>query len=48
MDAGSLIGLAEGKVWHMSIYTATIRWTRDQSIDFAKDQYSRAHLLPSC
>ena len=27
----------------MSIYTATIRWTRDPSTDFAKGQYSRAH-----
>jgi organic hydroperoxide reductase OsmC/OhrA len=27
----------------MSIYTATIRWTRDRSTDFAKGQYSRAH-----
>ena len=27
----------------MSTYTATIRWTRDQNIDFAKGQYSRAH-----
>ena len=27
----------------MSTYTATIRWTRDQSTDFAKGQYSRAH-----
>jgi len=27
----------------MSIYTATIRWTRDPSSDFAKGQYSRAH-----
>ena len=27
----------------MSAYTATIRWTRDPSTDFAKGQYSRAH-----
>ena len=27
----------------MSIYTATIRWTRDPSTDFTKGQYSRAH-----
>jgi len=27
----------------MSTYTATIRWTRDASTDFAKGQYSRAH-----
>jgi organic hydroperoxide reductase OsmC/OhrA len=27
----------------MSTYTATIRWTRDQSTDFARGQYSRAH-----
>ena len=27
----------------MSTYTATIRWTRDPSTDFAKGQYSRAH-----
>ena len=27
----------------MSTYTATIRWTRDSSADFAKGQYSRAH-----
>jgi organic hydroperoxide reductase OsmC/OhrA len=27
----------------MSTYTATIRWTRDQSTDFTKGQYSRAH-----
>ena len=27
----------------MSTYTATIRWTRDSSTDFAKGQYSRAH-----
>ena len=27
----------------MSIYTATIRWSRDPSTDFAKGQYSRAH-----
>ncbi len=27
----------------MSSYTATIRWTRDPSTDFAKGQYSRAH-----
>jgi organic hydroperoxide reductase OsmC/OhrA len=27
----------------MSTYTATIRWTRDQSTAFAKGQYSRAH-----
>ena len=27
----------------MSIYTATVRWTRDPSTDFAKGQYSRAH-----
>ena len=27
----------------MSIYTATIRWTRDPSTDFARGQYSRAH-----
>ena len=27
----------------MSIYTATIRWTRDPGTDFAKGQYSRAH-----
>ena len=27
----------------MSIYTATIRWTRDQSTDFSRGQYSRAH-----
>ena len=27
----------------MSTYTATIRWTRDLSTDFAKGQYSRAH-----
>lgn len=28
----------------MSRYTATIRWTRDPSTDFARGQYSRAHL----
>src|SRR6476659_4378263 len=27
----------------MGTYTATIRWTRDSSTDFAKGQYSRAH-----
>jgi organic hydroperoxide reductase OsmC/OhrA len=27
----------------MSTYSATIRWTRDQTTDFAKGQYSRAH-----
>ena len=27
----------------MSTYTATIRWTRDPSTDFAKGQYSRSH-----
>jgi len=27
----------------MSIYTATIRWSRDASQDFAKGQYSRVH-----
>jgi organic hydroperoxide reductase OsmC/OhrA len=27
----------------MSTYSATIRWTRDPSTDFAKGQYSRAH-----
>ena len=27
----------------MSIYTATIRWTRTADGDFAKGQYSRAH-----
>jgi organic hydroperoxide reductase OsmC/OhrA len=27
----------------MSTYTATIRWARDPSTDFAKGQYSRAH-----
>jgi organic hydroperoxide reductase OsmC/OhrA len=27
----------------MSAYTATIRWNRDASTDFAKGQYSRAH-----
>jgi hypothetical protein len=27
----------------MSSYTATIRWSRDPSTDFAKGQYSRAH-----
>src|SRR5438309_11445387 len=27
----------------MSTYTATIRWTRDPSTDFAKGKYSRAH-----
>ena len=27
----------------MSTYTATIRWSRDPSADFAKGQYSRAH-----
>jgi organic hydroperoxide reductase OsmC/OhrA len=27
----------------MSTYTATIRWTRAPSSDFAKGQYSRAH-----
>ena len=27
----------------MSTYTATIRWTRDPSTDFAKGQYSRVH-----
>ena len=27
----------------MSIYTATIRWSRDPGPDFAKGQYSRAH-----
>jgi hypothetical protein len=26
----------------MSTYTATIRWTRDSSTDFAKGQYGRA------
>jgi organic hydroperoxide reductase OsmC/OhrA len=27
----------------MSTYTATIRWSRDSSTEFAKGQYSRAH-----
>jgi len=27
----------------VSSYTATIRWARDRSTDFAKGQYSRAH-----
>jgi organic hydroperoxide reductase OsmC/OhrA len=27
----------------VSTYTATVRWTRDRSTDFAKGQYSRAH-----
>ena len=27
----------------MSIYSATVRWTRDPGTDFAKGQYSRAH-----
>jgi organic hydroperoxide reductase OsmC/OhrA len=27
----------------MSTYTATIRWTRDQSTDFSRGHYSRAH-----
>ena len=27
----------------MTTYTATIRWTRDPSTDFARGQYSRAH-----
>jgi organic hydroperoxide reductase OsmC/OhrA len=27
----------------MSAYSATIRWTRDPTTDFAKGQYSRAH-----
>ena len=27
----------------MSTYTATVRWTRDRSNDFAKGQYRRAH-----
>jgi organic hydroperoxide reductase OsmC/OhrA len=27
----------------VSTYTATVRWTRDPSTDFAKGQYSRAH-----
>jgi organic hydroperoxide reductase OsmC/OhrA len=27
----------------MSTYTATIRWSRDPSTDFAEGQYSRAH-----
>jgi organic hydroperoxide reductase OsmC/OhrA len=27
----------------MSIYTATIHWTRDPRTDFSKGQYSRAH-----
>ena len=27
----------------MSNYTATVRWARDPSTDFAKGQYSRAH-----
>ena len=27
----------------MSTATATVRWTRDPSTDFAKGQYSRAH-----
>ena len=27
----------------MSTYSATIRWTRDPSTDFARGQYSRAH-----
>jgi len=27
----------------MSAYTATIRWTRNPSTDFARGQYSRAH-----
>ena len=27
----------------MSTYTATIRWSRDPTTDFAKGQYSRAH-----
>jgi hypothetical protein len=29
----------------MSAYTATVRWTRDQSTDFAKGQYSRGSLF---
>jgi len=28
----------------MSTYAATIRWKRDPSTDFAKGQYSRAHI----
>ena len=31
----------------MSTYTATIRWSCSGDGDFAKGQYSRAHLLPS-
>jgi hypothetical protein len=31
----------------MSIYTATIRWSRGGAEGFAKGQYSRAHPLPS-
>ena len=27
----------------MSTYSATVRWSRDPSTDFAKGQYSRAH-----
>jgi organic hydroperoxide reductase OsmC/OhrA len=27
----------------VSTYTATVRWSRDPSTDFAKGQYSRAH-----
>ena len=27
----------------MSVYTATVRWHRDPSADFAKGQYSRVH-----
>jgi organic hydroperoxide reductase OsmC/OhrA len=27
----------------MSVYKATIRWTRDRGTDFSKGQYSRAH-----
>jgi organic hydroperoxide reductase OsmC/OhrA len=27
----------------VSTYTATVRWRRDQSTDFSKGQYSRAH-----
>jgi hypothetical protein len=29
----------------VSSYTATIRWSRDSSTDFAKGQYSRARLF---
>ena len=28
----------------MSTYTATVRWTRNPTTDFAKGQYSRAHM----